>query len=172
MENASKALIIATTVLLGVMLITFATVLFTSFANYSKDVQEERENNALAEFNNRFIKYYNGSTGEKDDKEPILVTIHDIVSIANLAKETNIKNELQEEIGYSNVTSYIQIDLESPTVTNFEKKSSNEYTKFINQNDIIYNEDGTTKNKYYYCKSVNFNQLGELNHMVFIPYKK
>ena len=38
MENASKALIMAAGVLLGVMIISFAVYLFSTFGSYSNDV--------------------------------------------------------------------------------------------------------------------------------------
>ncbi len=172
MENATKAMIMAASVLLGVMIISFGTALFTSFANYSADVQEELEMNALQEFNTQFIKYYNGSTGQKGDKEPILVTAHELVSLANLAKETNIVNEISNETGYSTLTQYIQIDiLQIAGMRNFEKKSSQEYHTFLAQNDIIYQDDGTTKAKYFFCTQVEYNTFGQVNYMAFTPYQ-
>ena len=38
MENASKALIMAASVLLGVMIISFAVYLFSTFGSYSNEV--------------------------------------------------------------------------------------------------------------------------------------
>lgn len=172
MENATKAMIMAASVLLGVMIISLGTVLFTSFANYSADVQEDLAMNALQEFNTQFIKYYNGSTGEKGDKEPILVTAHELVSLANLAKESNIANEIAEETSYSALTQYIQIDILQITgLRNFEKKSSQEYHTFLAQNDIIYLDDGTSKPKYFFCTQVEYNTFGQVNYMCFQPYE-
>lgn len=87
MENASKALIMAASVLLGVMIISVGVALFQSFGGFSKSITNEIEKNKIAEFNSQFLKYYNGDTE---------LTAHDVVTLANLAHKTNIEQEVEE----------------------------------------------------------------------------
>jgi len=58
MENASKALIMAASVLLGLMIISIGVTLYSTFADFSRTTLEKVEETKLAEWNNQFLKYY------------------------------------------------------------------------------------------------------------------
>lgn len=87
MENASKALIIAAEVLLGVLLLTLMVFAFRGAATFSQTVDKNIETKNLQEFNNQFEKF----------KEQKTLTAQDVISIGNIAKEYNNKIE-QEHI--------------------------------------------------------------------------
>lgn len=78
MENASKALLMAAGVLIGLIILSLAAYLGITFSSHTKVVAEEYELQKIQQFNNRFTKY--------EDKD---ITIYDAVSIANVAKEVN-----------------------------------------------------------------------------------
>ena len=88
MENASKALLMAATVLVGVLLLSLGTYLFTIFSNFSADTTLKMNQKNIDEFNAQFYKYksYKDESGNWQNK----CRAQDIVSIANIAKENNI----------------------------------------------------------------------------------
>lgn len=160
MENASRALIMAASVLLGVMILTVAVALFRSFGNSGAQIIEEIEKNQIIEFNSQFLKYAN-----QDE-----LTAHDVVSIANLAHKTN----LEEEVDKGNIL-YIQVLANNflPSNKNIEKCSEDELKKLLKQQINEYvkvdKEDGSGdfdyKPKYYY-KLINIevnNTSGKIN---------
>ena len=57
MENASKALIMAASMLLSVMIITVGIVLFRSFGSTGSDIIDKMSQTQITEFNNQFYKY-------------------------------------------------------------------------------------------------------------------
>ena len=79
MENASKALIMAAGVLLGIMIISLAVYLFSNFGGTSSQIHANIEENQIAQFNSQFTQY----VGKEN------VTIHDVVSMAKLATQNN-----------------------------------------------------------------------------------
>lgn len=79
MENASNALIMAASVLIGLVIISLAVYLFVSFGSTSAEIHKEKEQQTLNEFNAQFTSY-EGKGG---------ITIYDVVSVANLATESN-----------------------------------------------------------------------------------
>ena len=79
MENASKALLMAAGVLLGIMILTLAVYLFTNFGGTSAQIGQIAEENQIAQFNSQFLTYVGN---EK-------VTIYDVISMANLATQNN-----------------------------------------------------------------------------------
>lgn len=89
MENASKALIMAAGVLIGVLILSLAVFLFVDFGAKSREVNEQIEEKQLLQYNSQYTVY----DGRVD------MTIYDVVSLLNLAKENN-KN-------YSDYTEYI-----------------------------------------------------------------
>lgn len=159
MENASKALIMAAEILVGVMIIGVGVYLFNMFAGYSNENYQKIEATQIAEFNTQFLKFY----GEDDKGIPIECTIHDIVSLANLAQKNNIENELVEEkvtggkIAYQIKNSvstdnslYVQIDLNN--LKNLELKSNSDLVKLIKENDLTNSPTGEkTEKKRYKC---------------------
>lgn len=130
MENASKALIMAASVILGIMIITFSVLVFGIFKDYNAKNTSQIEEKEDSKFNSEFFKYY------ENGKDVLKVNPHDIVSIANFAKENNLKYSLNEpkENSY-----YVTIDVltKNEKIYNFEKKSQDEYTSFIEQNKIF-----------------------------------
>ena len=80
MENASKALIMAAEILIGVIIISIGVALFTIFSGYSKETVEEIAETQIAEFNSNFLKY-----------EGHAVTAHEIITVANYARQNNMK---------------------------------------------------------------------------------
>lgn len=79
MENASKALLMAGGVLLGIMVLSLGILLFSSFGGTSSQIHDNIEENQTTQFNSQFTSYMG-----KDN-----VTIHDVVSMAKLATQNN-----------------------------------------------------------------------------------
>lgn len=86
MENASKALLMAAGVLIGILILSLAVYLFVSFGTTSAELHKQIDQNRINEFNSQFTVYE-----EKDD-----VTIYDVVTVANLATENNIYYEFNK----------------------------------------------------------------------------
>ena len=83
MENAVKALLMAAGVLIGVLVLSLGATLYSSKSSYTDEVHENLEQNALDKFNAQFTGYV------RDD-----LTIQDIVTVANIAYENNIKYDV------------------------------------------------------------------------------
>lgn len=79
MENASKALIMAAGVLVGILILSLAVFLFLDFGNSSSQIYDKVEANQLTQYNAQYTIY----SGRTD------VSIYEIISLANLAKENN-----------------------------------------------------------------------------------
>lgn len=79
MENASKALIMAAGVLIGLMVLALFVYLFSSFGASTAQMGDQIRQNQLNQFNSQFTSYEG-----KDD-----LTIYDVVTVANLATENN-----------------------------------------------------------------------------------
>ena len=79
MENASKALLMAAGVLVGILLISLALYLFISFGSTSASAHRDNEIKQLAQFNDKFSSY--------QDMENL--TIYDVITVAGMAKQNN-----------------------------------------------------------------------------------
>lgn len=161
MENASKALIMAAEVLIGVMIISIGVYLFNVFGQYSADNTKRIEDTQISEFNNQFLKFYGSRTNDEGKVEPIKCTIHDIVSLANLAKENNKNYGLEKE---DNKTRYIRIDIKNNR--NLEKKSNEDLVNLIKENSLM--SDGKNS-KYYRCTDCRINpNTNRVSYMEFV----
>ena len=163
MENASKALIMAATVLLGLMIISVGVALFNTFSEFSRNTLEKVEETKIAEWNNQFLKYYGtvwiyDKDKNKDIQSSIKVTAHDIVSVANLAKQNNENYELTKDNSGDKNTYYVQVivNTKNKVYRNFETLTDSEKNSFLQSEslEIKTNEDGiqTAETIYYKCK--------------------
>lgn len=158
MENASKALIMAATILLGIMIISVGVALFNSFGGFSEEITKQIEETKIQEFNTQFLKYYGKITSTNEDTgktetNPIKITAHDVVTLANLASKNNVQHDVEEQIQRSDNTYYIQIEL-LKKYKNMEKLPENVLTDFIKENDMIYDSTNNLVTKYYYIANV------------------
>ncbi len=153
MENASKALIMAASVLLGVMILSVGVALFYSFSDFSSTTISKAEDNKIAEWNNNYIKYENSDT----------VTAHDIITVANHAKQNNINYELENQSRYNENTYYVQVDVDKQQ--NFEKKTQQEQNEFLKNNSL------TDKNetKYYTCTKIEISEVTK--RVIYIQFQ-
>ena len=125
MENATKALIIAAEVLIGVMILSLAVYLFVTFGQTAKEVDERNAETQLLQFNEQYATYL----GRKD------LTIYDVISITNKAKENNQvyeNNENDENYIVVNINGNIngaaQRDLQKKTEEQLNELILNEQT--------------------------------------------
>ncbi len=135
MENASKALLMAAGVLIGILTLSLAVYLFVSFGTTSAEIYKKNEENQLNEFNTKFTSY----VGRND------LTIHDVISVANLATENNIFYELPKTTA-TGKDNYISVHLKGKGSIEFGyqegRKSSDinsQYNEYI-KDDIIKNQ--------------------------------
>lgn len=101
MENASKALLIAAGVLIGVLLLSLMITLFVSASSISKTYDETKNAEAIQQFNANFTKYLGQD-----------LTIHQVVTICNFAEKNGVtvingknKNSIQKDVKNYNVSS-------------------------------------------------------------------
>ena len=146
MENASKALIMAAEVLIGVVVMTLMVYLFVTFGSSSSEIVEQMDENKLAEFNNQYSKY-------KDSED---ITIYDIVSLANLAKENNTYYELDKSVRSSQGNYYVSVYLNGEGY--LEEKESEDL------NNLIKN----SLNGHYKCNKIEYsNTTGRVKKITF-----
>lgn len=160
MENASKALLMAATVLVGVLLLSLGVYLFTIFGDFSSDMSKKLNQKNIDEFNAQFLKYE--SYYDNDSKEwKNICRAQDIVSIANIAKENNSKYEYtteDESDGYYYIRVIVKKSSHTKSYDNFEAESLEEYKEFLRKYSGEEKTDTTTEKKYYeiiYFKCTN-----------------
>lgn len=84
MENASKALLMAAGILIGIMILSLAVYLIFSFGGTSAEIGKQKQLDQINQFNAPFLVY--------DQRKDL--TIYDVVTLANLATENNQKKQL------------------------------------------------------------------------------
>lgn len=105
MENASKALLMAAGVLIGILIISLGVYLFANFGGTSSQIHADIEKNQIEQFNSQFTTYVG-----KDN-----VTIHDIISMANLATQNNRNYEFSKQ-GATGNNNYITVLLNGVSI--------------------------------------------------------
>lgn len=88
MENASKALLMAAEVLLGVLLLTLMATIIYFFTNYQAEIESNQNAKEIYRFNSQFEVY--------EEKESL--TAQDVLSINNLVENYNSKFENEQPI--------------------------------------------------------------------------
>lgn len=138
MENASKALLMAAGVLIGVLILSLAVFLFINFGQQAEQIHGEITSNQLTQFNAQFNCY----VGRED------ITIHQIVTLVNLAKEYNKNYELSEDN-----ENYIDIKINTDSVLNSSKYyygnnreliTTIKFDRIYKCNEVVY-ENGRVK---------------------------
>lgn len=152
MENASKALLMAAGIIVGVLILSVGVALYSMFGSSSKNIIDKLEESKILEFNNNFYKYFGNG---------VEITAHDIVTITNFARKTNKEGQVQDFSSYSQTSDYVQIDVKNNKKweINFEKKEDsdkNYYSSFIKNNTFKKDNSGkeTTEKKYYKCTNI------------------
>ncbi len=100
MENASKALIFAASILISVMIIAVAVYIFQKGQNLSNTAHSRSETAEIQSFNAQFTSYETvwpyGNTFSDENARFVassnLNTISDVISAANLASSVNYQN--------------------------------------------------------------------------------
>ena len=152
-ENASNALLIAGGVLIAIMIISLGVYIFQTSANFARNYEVEREQIELTSFNSQFEKY------AKEE-----ATFHEIVTVANLAKEINTANGIDmkktRDEKYKGIA--IQIQLEDPNTglasIKMEQKSDKEIMNLLNE--VNQQGNGYVMNNGTLCKykaSITYN---------------
>ncbi len=123
MENASKALLMAAGVLIGMIVISLAVYLFVSFGSSSAELHREQEQQRLNEFNAQFTSY----VGLEN------ITIYDIVTVANLATENNTYYEFTKRNSLTNgKDNYISVQHNRNLIEKgFNSTNNNDYNQLI-----------------------------------------
>ena len=136
MENASKALIMAAGVLIGVLILSLAAFLFLDFGATSESVYSQMES-----------QKYTVYSGRND------ITIYEIISLANLAKENNDYYKY-----YTDYEDVYKVQVFFPKYQNLQDESSNEKQNLINlYNAVDNNGNLITKFK---CKTIEYHDSG------------
>lgn len=159
MENASRALLMAASILVGVLMLSLVVYLYTIFGDFGSQITARIKQKETDEFNVQFTKYE--SYKDENGKWQNTCLASDIITIANLAKDNNNNydfgtNSLTEKEKAG--TLYITVNTMAINGgdKNFETLSSEEYTNFLKQNtgEEVTQDDGT-KNyvlKKYICE--------------------
>ncbi len=100
MENASKALLMAAGVLLGVLLLTLMATIIYFFTNYQAEIESNESAKEIHQFNSQFEVY--------EEKENL--TAQDVLSIYNLVQNYNSKFENEQPIKVTIDGRYVDIN--------------------------------------------------------------
>ena len=146
MENASKALIMAAGILIGVLILSLATYLIVDFGSTSAQIHKQNEEKQITEFNSQFTAY----EGYKDKDGNWQITIYDIITLAGYAKENNEYYKDVEEEQIKVIVNNIQIQ---------DNKDENSLIKkYVDSNGTL---------KKFKCDSITYNSRGKVNLISF-----
>lgn len=156
MENASKALLMAAGVLMGVVILSLAAYLFVTFSSSADDVKSEIANNQLNKFNSQFLAY--------EQREDLIV--YDILTAVNLAENNNKYYQLEP-----GDTNYITVKVDNSVVnsTDIEKKIKPESLE--KEGEMKEDNLGGKSLKNYRCNVLLSDITGRVNAVNFSSNK-
>lgn len=156
MENASKALLMAAGVLMGVVILSLAAYLFVTFSSSADDVKSEIANNQLNKFNSQFLAYE-----QRED-----LTVYDILTAVNLAENNNKYYQLKP-----GDTNYITVKVDNSVVnsTDIEKKIKPESLE--KEGEMKEDNLGGKSLKNYRCNVLLSDITGRVNAVNFSSNK-
>ena len=85
MENASKALLMAAGILMGILVLSLIVYIYATFSDNTQKNIKQMELNYLTAFNSKYLSY--------DGREDL--TYYDIANVATMARNDNKNNEEQ-----------------------------------------------------------------------------
>ena len=147
MENASKALIMAGGVLIGILILSLAAYLFLSFGAKSQEIHSRIDETQL----NRYNAQYNIYADRTD------ITIYDIISLANLAKENEKNNST-----YSNYDTDYKVTVILTDGGDVNLSNTNEVLKTYSEVDI----NGNLKYSFK-CDKIEYHSNGRISKIKF-----
>lgn len=183
MENASKALLIAGGVLITILVITLGVYFSQSMANQVSEIYKQLEEHNRTEFNQKFLNF--NDRMKKNDAgyyEEDAITIQDVATLINLAKDANESNELDNvtpPTDPSNDTSlYVTVDLSAYESSWSELLNGTSYTlahaerfpdKLV---DELVNKVMVEQTEYsFYCTINTNNNTGYVNEIIITSTK-
>ena len=134
MENASKALLMAGGILIGILILALMTTLFITSNQVTTRYAYTKNEEAIQQFNVNFTKYLGQD-----------LTIHEVVTICNFANRESNK-VIEVEVTAGGLTSQNIKDIVAQYTK--EEDSITKYRIIINN----YSEDG-------YINSISFSQI-------------
>lgn len=128
MENASKAMFIAAGVLIGIMILSLAVYLIITFGSTSAEIAKQKQLDQINQFNSQFTVY----DGRKN------LTIHEVITLANLATQSNINYDLDSSARGDKASMYVAVFVNGIGYLDqgIETTNLNHYTNNIRQ-DIL-----------------------------------
>lgn len=147
MENASKALLMAGGVLIGILILSLAAYLFVDFGSTSAEIHRQNEEKQITEFNSKFTSY----EGYKDKDGNWQITIYDIITLAEYAKENNTYNK-----GVTEEQIIVQVNGRQIQSNNNEQ-NQNLIREFINDGTLIK----------FKCDEIKYNSRGKVKLIAF-----
>ena len=148
MENASKALLMAAEILIGVLVLTLGMYLYISFSATSNEIEKDDARKQIDMYNAQYTSIAN--------KENI--TIYDIITLVNLAKENNGSDDnIQYQEGDTN---YISITLKTQdrTYANLETSKEEDINNLIKKDQEKINKDNSSL-PVYKCTKISINEI-------------
>ncbi|MBP3831636.1 MAG: hypothetical protein ILA02_04610 [Clostridia bacterium] len=146
MENASKALLIAGAMLLLILVLTFSVYLVRRIGGQTSELYSDMEQSKIDEFNQKFFNY--DGRGTKKDSEGKWInplTIQDVVSIINLAKDNNQNGRFKNLENYNNENTRFHVIIKVKVDGVEKQNTSNDEIK-----EMLSNQDNI--NAKYSCK--------------------
>ena len=168
MENASKALLMAASILVGVLMLSLAVYLYTIFGNFGSQITARIKQKETDEFNAQFYKYesYKDENGIWQNT----CKASDIITIANLAKDNNNNYDFgTEDVTNNDATFYITVDVK-PTKDGTLKKAfekEENYSQFL-KDYIGFEKDGKYIVREYICQVDLSSTTGRVKRVTFI----
>lgn len=153
MENATKAMLIAAGVLIGVMILSLGAVLFSDLESYVESSHERMRFNEQNAFNSQFTKYAD-----------VTSTIQDVVTAANLAYQNNIDYNATEDERGNDATLYVAVYLGGTPI----EHTINEMNDTTEDNNAV-NLLSKNIDKKYRCEVLFSQETGRVNEVYFWP---
>lgn len=166
MENASKALIMAAGVLVGVLVLSLAVYLFTDFGSKTADINKQKANSQLTSFNSQFTAY----TDYKDKNGNWKITIYDIITLRGAAIENN-KNYIDDSYHIINEDELIQVYIDGQLLINLIDGNNSINTPIPKDDQTLLtqnrNSDGSLFKFSCESENIKFNQRGKVKSITF-----
>ena len=132
MENASKALIIAGEILIGILVLSLAAYIITQFGSFSRNLNDQISETEIATFNVNFTNY----------SERTNISMQEIAAIINYAKRNNSEYEAERGDDY-----YVDVMIDGTSIIDTDINdflSQNKNTTYYSCNAIVSNISATS----------------------------